>query len=114
MTLLGAGASSSAAGRAAAAPAAGLTKDTPTTTDDNNEERFSFGSMHKALGQSFVQDRLKRRQEQEEQLIRDKSPGSLDQITTINTTIINEPSRAAPPPPEMGINNDNDDCLLSS
>lgn len=52
-----------------------------TTTTDNkeiekedSEGRFSFGSLHAALGQTFMQDRLKRRQEQEEGQLKDKSP----------------------------------------
>lgn len=44
--------------------------------EESNEERFSFGTLHAALGQSFLQDRLKRRQEQEEKRSKDdKSPG---------------------------------------
>lgn len=52
-----------------------------TTTTDNkeiekedSEGRFSFGSLHAALGQTFMQDRLKRRQEQEEGQLQNKSP----------------------------------------
>lgn len=53
-------------GGSTAATATG--EDIKTKEKDNDEDRISFGSLHAALGQSYVQDRLKRRAEQEVRL----------------------------------------------
>lgn len=47
--------------------------------DEDTDDRFSFGTLHAALGQSFVQDRMKRRQVEEESLQkREPAPGITD------------------------------------
>lgn len=68
VTLLGG--PSSAAGASTSGQAGNVIKE----DGGGDEERFSFGSLHAALGQSFVQDRLKRRQEQEVLKDVDKTP----------------------------------------
>lgn len=77
-------------------------------TGDEDEDRFSFGTLHAALGQSFVQDRLKRQREQEERLKSIQSNGT----TMTPTPPGKSPSEVTHAQP--GIVNANDECRLMS
>lgn len=93
------------------------TSSEPIEHDADNEGSFSFGSLHAALGQGFVQDRLKRRQEKEQQQeeeegqLREKTPTTVEET---RTTVVVDAIQLATVSSSSDDSKENDPGLLSS
>lgn len=100
------------------APVASTSSSEPIEQDADNEGSFSFGSLHAALGQGFVQDRLKRRQEKEQQQeeeeegqLREKTPTTVEET---RTTVVVDAIQLATVSSSSDDSKENDPGLLSS
>lgn len=105
-------------GNAAPGPSTTATNgsNNPTTEQEDNEDRFSFGTLHAALGQSFVQERLKRQKQEKEQeeLLKEKSPEEEEEDQkTINEEDMKKKEEDSPTG-SSSISNAIEECLLSS